>query len=741
MDAAAPGAVNLHVRLWLATWHFPLAAPTMEPMRAAIAALAVLGYGALAAALGVSLATGDGSEAGWILVGPLPFCAIGAIGFLRRPDNRVVWWLVGVGAAFGASTALGDVFLPMAERHWGTAASVTALVALLCQWAGTANSVAAIGMIGLFPSGRPERGYERAVIWTSVVAAVLLPLLDAVSTANIALLVPGQGVAPTVRSGVSLAVLAPLRGAISAVYESYPFWTVAGVVLLALRYQRGDFAERRQIRWLLIGVTGSFSLWVPLLLLWWEAEPQSAAINLIATVLSALAIATALAAMLVALFYTGVFGIDEPGRRALVGRIVRLSVGAAVAIAAVTAGLLTSLAAPAAVAVVAGVTVAACGQAIRGRLEHAADRWVLGSRLAGYANLNRFGRSLIQAPGSDGLLSDLAREVRRGLDLTWAQVSLDAADGQLRAVTDGTPAGEPAATVPIEYRGTILGHIECGPRSDGPLLAEDRRLLAYFAAQAAVGVHNRHLGAELSRRIEEVRDQAAELAASRDRVVAGQDAERRRIQRILHDGVQQEIVALSARAGLVRQQLLRGDLAAADGLADMQRDLATTLQDVREIAYAIHPPVLSDRGLLEAIEAQSSRLALPMAVRADPRLRGVRFGEQIEVTAWYVLAEALSNVVKHAGASEVEVSLSQEDGTLGLVIRDDGCGFDLDRPRGLGLTGLSDRLDTVAGSLTINSGAGVGTSLCVHIPVGRNHVGQDQESGPERVVGRERADA
>jgi signal transduction histidine kinase len=353
---------------------------------------------------------------------------------------------------------------------------------------------------------------------------------------------------------------------------------------------------------------------------------------------------------------------------------------------------------------------------------------------------------LIQAPGSDGLLSDLAGEVRRGLDLTWAQVSLDAADGPLLVVTDGTPAGEPAATVPIEYRGTILGRIKCGPRSDGPLLAEDRRLLAYFAAQAAVGVHNLHLAAELSQRIEEVRDQAAELAASRDRVVAGQDAERRRIQRILHDGVQQEIVALSAQAGLVRQQLLRGDLAAADGLASMQRDLATTLQDVREIAYAIHPPVLSDRGLLEAIEAQSSRLALPMAVRADPRLRGVRFGEQIEVTAWYVLAEALSNVVKHAGASEVEVSLSQEDGRLGLVIRDDGCGFDLDGPRGLGLTGMSDRLDTVGGSLTINSGAGLGTSVCVHIPVGRNGVGRnhadrDQESGPGQAAGRERADA
>ena len=130
------------------------------------------------------------------------------------------------------------------------------------------------------------------------------------------------------------------------------------------------------------------------------------------------------------------------------------------------------------------------------------------------------------------------------------------------------------------------------------------------------------------------------------------------------------------------------------------------------------------------------QMALPMAIRADPRLRGVRFGEQIEVTAWFVLAEALSKVVKHAEASEVEVSLRQEADRLGLVIRDDGRGFDLDRPRGLGLTGLSDRLDTVGGSLTINSGAGLGTPVCVHIPVGH-----DQKSGLEPVAGRERADA
>ena len=144
----------------------------------------------------------------------------------------------------------------------------------------------------------------------------------------------------------------------------------------------------------------------------------------------------------------------------------------------------------------------------------------------------RRGESLTRVPGSDGLLRDLAGEVRRGLSLTWARVTLEADGGPLRVVTDGAPSGEPVTTVPIEYQGAVLGSVECGPRSDGPLLAEDRRLLAYFAAQAAVGVHNLHLASELSRRVEEIRVQAAELAASRDRVVAGQDAERRRIQRI-----------------------------------------------------------------------------------------------------------------------------------------------------------------------------------------------------------------
>jgi signal transduction histidine kinase len=737
MPAAATGAARLYMGLRFTSWRF-LAGPSHNGgMRTIIAALAALGGGVILAACAVSVATGDGSEVDWFLVGPLPFFVIGLVGFLRQPENRVVWWLVGVGVAFGCDVALGDVFLPMAENHWGVTSSITAAVALLDHWFAVAAVVAAIGLVGLFPSGRPERAYERVVIWTVVLAGFLLPLLEAVGEASIAPAGgPPDSVPPILYRALFVPALAPLGGAAEAAYRTSPGWPLIGVALLALRYRRTDGAQRRQIRWVLLGMAASLSLAIPPTLLWQLADPDSVAAAIAGKVLSPLALATIVGSILLALFYTGVFGIDEPARRAFVHRVLRVSIAVVLAVLAILVGVLTSLAAPTAVAVAVAVVAGAAGQAVRRRLEHAADRWVLGARLAGYTSLSRFGESLTRVPGSDGLLRDLAGEVRRGLGLTWARVSLDAADGPLRVVTDGTPAGEPAATVPIEYRGAVLGRIECGPRCDGPLLAEDRRLLAYFAAQAAVGAHNLHLAAELCRRVEEVRDQAAELAASRDRVVAGQDAERRRIQAVLHDGVQQEIVALSARAGLVRQQLLRGDPAAAGGLAEMQRDLASTLQDVREIAYAIHPPVLSDRGLLEAIEAQSSRLAVPMAVRADPRLRGVRFGEQIEATAWYVLAEALSNVVKHAGASEVEVSLTQQDGRLGLVIRDDGCGFDPDRPRGLGLAGLSDRLDTVGGSLTITSGAGAGTSVCVQIPVGH-----DQEARHEPVAGRARADA
>jgi signal transduction histidine kinase len=276
---------------------------------------------------------------------------------------------------------------------------------------------------------------------------------------------------------------------------------------------------------------------------------------------------------------------------------------------------------------------------------------------------------------------------------------------------------EAALIVPLIHAGTVVGRIECGPRRDGPLLEEDRRLLANLAGQAATAARNLHLTAELSDRLDVIRRQAAELTASRARVAQTQDAERQRIQRDLHDGVQQDLVVLTAKLALARERLRRGDPRADEPLAELQRDLGGLLGQLREFAHAIHPPVLADQGLLEAIEAQAARLPLEVIIEADPALRGVRYPEHIETATWFVVSEALTNAVKHARAGRVLVALAQPNGHLAVEVRDDGCGFDPAAARGLGLAGLADRVSIVNGALRIDTGPGRGTTLRAEIPL------------------------
>jgi signal transduction histidine kinase len=141
------------------------------------------------------------------------------------------------------------------------------------------------------------------------------------------------------------------------------------------------------------------------------------------------------------------------------------------------------------------------------------------------------------------------------------------------------------------------------------------------------------------------------------------------------------------------------------------------LGQLRDFAHAIHPPVLADQGLLEAIEAQAARLPLEVVIEADPALRGVRYPPQVETAAWYVVSEALTNAVKHAGARRVLVALAQPDGQLAVEVRDDGCGFDQATVRGLGLASLADRMAIVDGDLRIDSGPGRGTTLRAEVPL------------------------
>jgi signal transduction histidine kinase len=685
-------------------------------VRAVHAVLAVLGGCAVAAAIAVDVTQGRLASAGWVAVGPLPFYAVGLAAYLNQPDSRAVRWLLAVGVGFATEVALCDGLRALAPK---APAAVVVTVAVARQYAEVGSSFAGLGLLGLFPSGRPERPVERRLLWIAAVWGLLLPVVCALCLPTLA---PGffaGGDDPAVASPVHLSVLGPLAGAASLAYRLYGVWTLVGVALLGARFRRSQGRRRRQIGWLHLGAGLSVVLaWMPLFLTaWLVGQPTS---DVISALLWPAALLFALGPMVVALRYDGVFGIDRPARRALAISATKVLLTLVQIAIAAAAGLVVARLAAPAVAVLAGVVVGVAFSPVRRQLERLADRWVFGARLDGYSLLSQFGAAVVRVPGPEQLLQELADTLRRALDLTWVQVRLagPAGAGMATVAASGTAGGEAAAlAIPIIHNGETLGLIECGTRADGQLLPEDRRQLEYLAAQVAAAARNVYLSAELAAGVELIRRQAQELTASRERMAASQDAERRRIQRNLHDGVQQEVVALSAKVGLVRQRLRRGEPGGDELLAELQHELGVLLSDIRDVAYAIHPPVLTDRGLLEAIEAQASRLPVPMAVRADPALRGVRFPPQIEATAWYALAEALSNVVKHAGAGEVEVALRHEAGTLALSVRDDGCGFDPARPRGLGLTGLADRLDTVGGTVTIHSGAGAGTAVSLRIPV------------------------
>jgi signal transduction histidine kinase len=233
-------------------------------------------------------------------------------------------------------------------------------------------------------------------------------------------------------------------------------------------------------------------------------------------------------------------------------------------------------------------------------------------------------------------------------------------------------------------------------------LLDEPALVESVRATAALVLENERLAAE-------VRSQLAEVRASRGRIVAAADAERRRIERNLHDGAQQRLVTLSVALGL---EASRAGAAAADVLSRAQDEVEQAIVELRELARGIHPTLLRDVGLEAAIHALARRTPLPVIVSGGVR---DRLPDRVELAAYFVVAEALTNVVKHASAIEASVLLEREPGTLRVTVRDDGVGGARIRAES-GLAGLRDRLEALDATLSINSEAGQGTSVCALFP-------------------------
>jgi signal transduction histidine kinase len=196
------------------------------------------------------------------------------------------------------------------------------------------------------------------------------------------------------------------------------------------------------------------------------------------------------------------------------------------------------------------------------------------------------------------------------------------------------------------------------------------------------------------------------------RLVTAADCERRRLERDLHDGPQQRLVSLSLRLRLLASRLTPGS-EAEQLLADARNELAVSLQELRDLARGIHPAILSDRGLPAALEALIERAPLPIELHVESAGRSP---EPVEVAAYYLVSEALTNILKHSDATSASVSVIRRGARLVVAVADDGAGG-ADRVTGSGLRGLTDRIEALGGRLEVSSPAGAGTTLRAEIPL------------------------
>jgi GAF domain-containing protein len=261
---------------------------------------------------------------------------------------------------------------------------------------------------------------------------------------------------------------------------------------------------------------------------------------------------------------------------------------------------------------------------------------------------------------------------------------------------------------PIVVEGRLWGGMSVSSRQPEPLPTDTESRIADFAELVATAIANA--------------EARTELAASRARVVAASDETRRRVERDLHDGAQQRLVTLGLVLRSAQAELPPGLEEVRAELSHVERELAAVLDELREIARGIHPAILSERGLAPALKALARRSPIPVAL--DIRVEG-RLPDGVEVAAYYVVSETLTNTAKHAQASAVYVDVARADGVLHISVRDDGVGG-ADPARGSGLVGLRDRVDALGGTIAFQSAKGAGTAVDVLLPLDRTGEASEQ---------------
>jgi signal transduction histidine kinase len=667
----------------------------------------------------------------------LAYTSVGAFLMARFPRNAVTWILCGFGLTYAVALFVSEYSVHALAVNPGSLPAAPLLIWLLGPATITGGPFAIAALVLLYPDGRLKSRPWATLLLCDIVLAAIQVIWSIFPPTRFETQSVLRGFPLHFHWPAYLAPLVALRG--SGLFKTIDFASrlaffgltlsvFAAVVGLVWRMRRARGVERQQLKWL----TSTLAALVLCVITWsiTGGPPSYSPTLTVATVgfvafqgLLAFGIPTA---TLIAITKYRLYDIDLVINKTLVYGFLAIVITAIYALIVVYVGATVGGPERFGLSLLATALIAIAFQPLRTRAERVANRLVYGKRATPYEALSQLNQQIAGTYGGEELLDRMTRIlaeatgavsaelwVRRGQEIVRTS-AWPVAPGAAHPMTDGRlPEIAADKVVAVTHKGHLLGALALTKKRGESLTPLEEKLLADLASQAGLVLENAGLNQELLARLED-------LQASRQRLVTAQDEERRRIERNLHDGAQQQVVALTVQLGLLERIVATDPDKAKTMAADLRQSAGEALETLRELAHGIYPPLLASDGLATALQQQVRRSPVPidLDVRDIPRQ-----SKEVEAAIYFCCLEALQNIAKHAGATRARIRLWGDDQQLQFEVEDDGQGFDPKVTRSsTGLQNMRDRMQALGGSLEVRSQPGGGTIVAGRTPLSASPV-------------------